>query len=42
MTNALLNEKKKQLEERLNNKDRELTDVKVTGLFSLWQIGKYF
>jgi hypothetical protein len=29
MTNALLNERKEQLEERLNNKDRELSELKV-------------
>jgi hypothetical protein len=33
MTNALLNERKEQLEERLNNKDRELTELKVPKYF---------
>jgi hypothetical protein len=29
MTNALINERKEELEERLNNKDRELSELKV-------------
>ena len=37
MTNALINERKEELEERLNNKDRELSELKVpTFLFKVF------
>jgi hypothetical protein len=35
MTNALINERKEELEERLNNKDRELSELKVQDYLSL-------
>jgi hypothetical protein len=33
MTSALINERKEELEERLNNKDRELSELKVPLLY---------